>query len=351
VAYGIGGGYFEPVSYPIEAGYDIHNAVLADLRSVGRTDIITGGYDAVSVLLGTGQYFTPFKAGANIALPGAACLVVGDLNGDGKPDLLVPVNGTVNGVNAYLGNGDGTFTLQSTTPTPNSGGFLALGDFNHDGKLDFATSGNLIALGNGDGTFQNPTDIVANPPTGGFSGITAGDINNDGWTDLVLTSNAFPVDATVTVLLNNQLGGFTQVPTNFGALTAQPILADLNGDGNLDLVLGGGSGAEVYFGNGKGAFSSFTSLPGLLGTSGYNCVADVNGDGIPDLLISGSDTLYVYLGQGGATYAAPFSIGTGPSPGSLLVENLHGQSPTAGLPDVVVPDSSGGVMVLFNLTP
>jgi hypothetical protein len=68
-------------------------------------------------------------------------------------------------------------------------------------------------------------------------------------------------------------------------------------------------------------------------------------------LISGSGTLYIYLGEGGATYAAPVSIGTGPSPGSILVENLHGQSATAGIPDIVEPDSSGGVMVLLNFTP
>ena len=114
----------------------------------------------------------------------AACLVTGDLNGDGIPDLLVPSNGTVV---AYLGNGDGTFTLKGNTATP-SGGYLALGDFNHDGKLDFATSGNLLALGNGDGSFQTPTAIVSNPPGTGFSNIAAGDINNDGWPDLVLTN-------------------------------------------------------------------------------------------------------------------------------------------------------------------
>jgi hypothetical protein len=115
--------------------------------------------------------------------------------------------------------------------------------------VDFATSGNLIALGKGDGTFQSPTDIVANPPSGGYSGIAAGD----------------------------------------------------------------------------------------------------NGDGILDVGVLAADTLVVFLGEGNTTYATPFAIGTGPSPGSLLVEHLHSQS-VAGLPDIVVPDTSGGVMVLLNLT-
>ena len=224
-------------------------------------------------------------------------------------------------------------------------------------KLDFATSGNTIALGNGDGTFQNPTDIVANPPSEGISGIAAGDINNDGWKDLVLTSNVFPVDANITVLLNNKQGGFTQVPTSFGALTVQPVLADLDGDGNLDLILSytGGLaynpalGASIYLGNGAGKFTLSETLGTAVSNPSFNLVADVNGDGVPDILVLENNTIEIYLGEGNATYAAPFAIGTGPSPGSILVEHLHGQSPKAGLPDIVVPDTSGGIMVLPNL--
>lgn len=76
----------------------------------------------------------------------------------------------------------------------------------------------------------------------------------------------------------------------------------------------------------------------------------MNGDGIPDICELVSDTLSIFLGEGGANYATPFSIGTGPSPGDILIENLHGQLPTAGKPDIVAPDTSGGVMVLLNRT-
>jgi hypothetical protein len=328
--------------------------VAADFNRDGKPDLAVNTPSGVSILLGTGKYLTPFTAGTPIALAGADCLVTGDINNDGIPDLLVPVNGTVV---AYLGNGNGTFTLASTTSTP-SGGFLVLGDFNHDGKLDFATSGNLIALGNGNGTFKTPTAIMPSPPDA-FSGIAVGDINNDGWPDLVLTSAIFPIDANVVVLLNNQKGGFTQVPTSFGALTHEPILADLNGDGNLDLILSQSGllftdpsiyGASVFPGNGAGGFTFSQTVGGQTLNPTLNLVADFNGDGIPDILELENDTLGIYLGEGNATYAAPIGIGTGPFPGSLVVENLHGQSPSAGLPDIVVPDTSGGVMTLFNLT-
>jgi hypothetical protein len=402
VAYGEGGGNFaKPVGYPIDSAGGTNNVILADLRANGLTDMVTFAYDAtsvllnegkkqfedgiwtavtggagcsaaadfngdgkpdlavitasgVSILLGTGKAAKPFTTGTPIAISGAACVVSGDLNGDGIPDLLVAVNGSPNALLSYLGNGDGTFTLKSTTPTPNSGGSVILADFNNDGKLDFATSGNLLALGNGDGTFQTPTAIVATVPLGGFSGIVAGDINNDGWPDLVLTNGEVDETTNATILLNNQHGGFTQVPSNFGAVTQQPILADVNGDGYLDLVLAysTSSGATVYLGNGQGDFTFQVALPGADGSfNAFNIVADINGDGIPDVLVLGYNSFAVYLGEGGATYAPPYYIGLGLSPANnVLVENLHGQAPLAGVPDIVAPDNTGGVMTLLNLT-
>jgi hypothetical protein len=58
----------------------------------------------------------------------------------------------------------------------------------------------------------------------------------------------------------------------------------------------------------------------------------------------------VFLGKGNATFEAQLGFGAGPAPGFILTQDLHGQSPTGGLPDIVVPDTSGGVMVLINKT-
>jgi hypothetical protein len=347
VAYGEGGGNFtSPVSFPVDSA-GTPDIILADLRNNGLTDIVTSGSYAISVLLNDGN--KGFEDGVWTSVTGGAgCGVKGDFNGDGKGDLAV---NNANGISILLGTGKYATPFTAGTNIALAGAdCMVTADVNGDGKLDLLVpvNGTVVTyLGNGDGTFQAPTDIVANPPEDGFSGIAAGDINNDGWRDLILTSNVFPVDANVTVLLNNHKGGFTQVPATFGALTSQPILADLNGDGDLDLILGGGSGAEIYLGNGTGEFTSTPGLPGLsLATNGLNCIADVNGDGIPDVLVSGYDTIEIYLGEGNATYATPFGVGTGPSPGSILAEQLH----AANLPDIVAPDTSGGVMVLLNLT-
>ncbi len=79
-------------------------------------------------------------------------------------------------------------------------------------------------------------------------------------------------------------------------------------------------------------------------------IADVNGDGIPDAVLVGSGTASVFLGYGDGTFTAPFSLGIGPSPGTVLPAYLHGQNPALGLADIVAPDESGGVMVLLNTT-
>jgi len=177
------------------------------------------------------------------------CLASGDLNGDGLPDLLVPV-GTA--AVSLLGDGTGGFT-QKGSVTLATGGFFTLGDFNHDGKLDLATSGNLLAYGNGDGTFQTPTPFVPNAPPSGFYYIASGDLNGDGWADIVL-SNVF--DFYVYILINDHKGSFDESVIQFPAFTYQPdqiALADVNGDGNLDAVFSDGCcGLVVLLGDGTG---------------------------------------------------------------------------------------------------
>ncbi|HXM43295.1 MAG TPA: VCBS repeat-containing protein [Bryobacteraceae bacterium] len=408
VALGNGNGTFrKPVQYFLPSGISLSSAVPADLRNAGLTDLVFQDPDGsvsvllnrgkgtfedgewtaiqgasgcgvsadfngdgnpdyavnttagISIFLGTGKASQPFQPGATIAVSGTGCLVTGDLNGDGIPDLLVPANGSPNALLAYLGNGDGTFTLKSTTPTPNSGGYVILADFNNDGKLDFATSGNLIALGNGDGTFQTPVPILpAYEVPAGFTNLAAGDLNGDGWTDLVMTDS---YESYIYVFLNNQKGGFTA--SRFQALIrgalvspGQVVLSDLSGSGNLDIVVASTiPGAFVYKSNGAGGFTlaedihadNLDFLPSVL------AISDVNGDGIPDLIMSqggSGSTLGVFLGKGNGAFKEPYYIGAGPYPGAILLDNLHGQAPSCGFPDVAVPDVTGGVMVLFNLS-
>jgi hypothetical protein len=399
VALGLGEVKFAPpIYYPVESSGSSINVVLADLYKKGLTDIVAGENAGVSVLLnrenatfvdgewtsvpgsgncgaaadfngdgipdlavpttqgiavlfGTGNGSTPFTTGPSFALPGVACPITADLNGDGIPDLLVGAN-SLGGVGAYLGNGDGTFRLASVIPVGPANN-TALGDFNHDGQLDYADSSGEMALGNGDGTFQAPVPMAASPALAGpFNWIAAGDLNGDGWTDLVAT-NYF--SKAVYVLLNNHKGVFLDYTISNTAGAAGVMLADLNNDGTLDMVVEESAAspcvASIYLNNGHGSFTLMKNtvpFPGNLAVPVQ--IGDVNGDGIPDILLPSDGSIGIALGTGNGTYLTPIVIGAGPGVGQLFLQNLHGQSPTAGLPDLVAPDSSGGVTVLLNLT-
>lgn len=341
-----GKGTFEDANWTSVPGSGNCGAA-ADFNGDGIGDLAVPTSSGIVILLGTGNANAPFSTGTTLPLSSPGCPIAGDVNGDGIPDILEGA-GSLGGVGVYLGNGDGTFRQAGVIPA-GPANVLVLGDFNHDGKPDLATSSNLLALGNGDGTFQTPLTLVANPPPNGFGWIAAGDMNNDGWTDIVATEADGLVD--IYVFLNNQHGGFTTATTvapTGGVYTAQ--VADLNGDGNLDVVYQSLT-AGVYLGDGKGGLKQGQSNIAFPGPDTIPAqIGDVNGDGIPDLILPADGSIGIAIGTGKGTFLPPIAFGAGPGEGEILLENLHGQSATAGLPDLVAPDNSGGVTVLINRT-
>src|SRR5262249_22528044 len=108
---------------------------------------------------------------------------VDDVNGDGKPDLVI--GSFSNGVTTFLGNGDGTFKAGvASAPTgPSAGLMLATGDFNGDGKKDLFVQGTVL-FGAGDGTFSVGPSVPNNlmPNSGAF--VAVADFNGDSKVDL-----------------------------------------------------------------------------------------------------------------------------------------------------------------------
>jgi len=308
--------------------------VPADLRNDGLTDIVAGEWVVVSVLFN--QVTGKFVDGLWVPLAGSGnCGAAADFNGDGKPDLAVP---TSQGVRAR----------QHDSHESRHTGAGRLQPRRQAGCGRFLES--VGPLGNGDGTFQRPVIIWSRPPDGGYDYIAAGDVNNDGWTDLLLTNF---VQKSLFVLLNNQQGGFTQTVVINDDAPDAVTLADVNGDGNLDAVVMMEQVPLVYLylGNGHGGFTMVrNTIPYGWHSQAPATVGDVNGDGIPDLLLPTGENVGISLGTGGGVFAPPVHVGTGPASYQIVLENLHGQPPTSGPPDLVAPDSSGGVMVLINTT-
>jgi flagellin-like hook-associated protein FlgL len=344
----VGSGTFQAgVSYAIGAAPGA--LVVADLNGDGKPDLVTtaGGVNKAIVQLGNGN--GTFNAGVSYATGSIPVAVtVADLNGDGKPDLITS-DYIANKVSVQLGNGNGTFgtrTSYSTGTNPNS---LIAVDLNGDGKLDlvtadFAANKASVYLGNGNGTFG----ARASYSTGGNpESVIAVDVNGDGKLDLVTADN---FDNTISVQLGNGNGTFNaraSYPT--GGSPQSVTAADLNSDGKLDLVTvdTSDSAASVYLGNGNGTFNTLVQYA-TGGTPQSITAADVNGDGKVDLIdVDFADSrASIQLGNGNGTFAARTSYVTGANPFSVSATDLNGD----GIRDLVTTDSNEVGVFLGNGT-
>ncbi len=268
------------------------SVVVADFNNDGKLDIAESNSNGLTIWLGNGDG-TFSLASSPSAGNNPDGLAAGDLNGDGKVDL-VAADYTDGTVSVLLGKGDGTFTTGATYPIGKQPVAIALADLNGDGKLDVTVANGAdnsvqVLLGGGDGTFRSGTYRV---PTGPFS-ITSGDFNRDGIPDLAVLNG----DGTVTVFLGDGHGGF-KVLNPFpgcgsgpGLFPLQIVAADMNGDGTSDLAIAcneseaGASFVALFQGNGDGSFSLKQSYDPDAAIRRM-IAADVNGNGIPDLIVA-----------------------------------------------------------------
>jgi hypothetical protein len=343
--------------YPI--GTSPISVAIGDLNGDGRLDIVTADFfnGDVSVLLGNVN--GTLNAAVSVPMTTGSqpyAVAIGDLNGDGKPDLAVANYGS-NGVSVLMGNGNGTF---AEAPSPLAVGAnpvsITIGDVDGDGKPDLVTannsSGNVsVLIANGSGAFQ----VAVNYPVGASPrSALLGDVNNDGKPDLLVANRA---SDSVSVLLGAGGGTFRSALSQAANTTPHAIaVGDLNGDNKLDLVVANYSdnSISVLLGKGDGAFTASADAPMTVGRSpDAVAIGDLNGDGKADLFVANYDdsSVTVLLGNGDGTFAAapntPFAVGE--QPRSIAIGDLNGD----GALDLIVAnfgDTSKSVSVLRNTT-
>jgi hypothetical protein len=277
------------------------------------------------------------------------CVAIGDVNRDGIADLVIANVGTLsapgNTVTLRLGAGGGYFGVKRELVTGIEPFSVAIGDLSGDGKPDLAVANagaNTVSvlIGGGNGAFATKVDYV----TGSYPySVAMGDLNGDGASDLVVASY-FNL---VSVLLGNGNGTFRpKVLYDTGTYPYSVAIADVNRDGKPDLVEANyiDNDVSVLPGAGDGTFGARTSFP--TGHAPWSvAVGDLSGDGNPDLAVANSadGTVSILLGNGDGTFGARTDFATGDFPNSVAIGDLDAN----GTPDLAVA-SGGGVSLLFG---
>jgi len=327
-------------------------SVLVDYNADGRLDIAVACNSAGAVLFYPGNGNATFANGSGFgagANPYDLC--TGDFNHDGRPDFAS--TGHTGGYCVYL-NTNGLPSTTSVHPTPavNPLG-IATADFNSDGHLDLAmtssgTASVWVMMGLGNGQFGTPEGFA----TGGIPvGIAAADMNADGRPDLVICNSS-----TNNLTLLYRTAGQTfapQAPMTSGVPQPRNIaVGDLDADGRPDIVVGGTGNPNlaVIYRTPEGGFGPAGSR--LIGTNGVSVgsikIADMNADTRPDIIALGANQLTTLL-NGGSPHLFTVSV-EGLSDGSsrgLSIGDLTGD----GLPDVVATQPNFSVYTsLRNLS-
>ncbi|WP_440225229.1 FG-GAP repeat domain-containing protein [Dokdonella sp. MW10] len=344
-----------------------HAITTGDFNGDGHMDVATANLDSndVSILLGHGDGTFAPEVRHTVGMSPVS-ITAGDLDGDGHLDLVA---GNLGGGSVSVLRGNGTGGFANAVAYPVGRGFegpyaIVIGDANGDGRPDIATANSSFEsdsvsylAGNAQGGFAPALTLPVGPAAGYMvNGLVFADVTGDGHADLVTANGG---NDTVSLLVGNGAGQFAAAQVLAGE--GGPVIvraADVTGDGIVDLVTVNqyGHSISVFAGTGSGAFAVPVSHAIYPAQVNYEyepwawgmVLADLDGDGIADVATANTqnDTVSVLVGDGSGGFSTPLIVGTGAHPGSIAVADIDGD----GRPDLLTANrQNNNVSVLRNV--
>lgn len=347
--------YYDQYAISVTVGSGATAIAVGDLNGDGRKDMVVvhESDNIVSVVLAKAG--GGFGVSNNIPVFNAPTAVaIGDFNGDKKPDIIVTFIGSKD-VKVYLNNKFGGFSqnVYLSTPAGPYPSAIAVGDFNGDGNQDVVVTEETTAkirvmLGTGLGDFLPPNTYVVGS---GPRSVAIGDLTGDGKPEIVVGNY---VSGSISVLYNKGLLGFNPAFNYvFGNNIQKVILADFNGDNKLDVAMTNfmQSSITTMLNNGVGTFSTTNNYTVGNGPSAI-VAGDVNGDGKTDLVVADyfSHDTALLLNNGSGVFNAPtkYSSGVNTAPRDVALLDANGD----GKLDIAVlkPNNNTAVMIMTQHT-
>lgn len=332
------GSFRQQITYSLGTTTYSQYITCADMNKDSYMDVILVDEinSQVQILLGIGNgSFSMTTIYDDLSQSSPYSVAVYDFNHNNQSDIVL----TNSGANQILLLMD--YFVQSAAKQINyddgkasyTGSFV-LNDFNQDKILDIVSYTDVslfILFGGGDGTFDNKRLFpIANPSN--VESVTSGDVNNDNYTDIVLTDI---YSSTVGIFLGYGNGNFAPIHTYSTGLNSQPyfvVIKDINSDNKVDLIVAVRSASKIsiFLGFGNGTFMDDTGFSTGSGTLPVSlAVADINNDNYEDIIVlfsTGDFIVYVENGQGSFSFWTKYSSSFNAGSTSIVLFDYNNDS-------------------------